>query len=152
MQQPMEVMMDESANSQKESKRPYVSGVSDLKATPNGDTLLFTVQTTAGDIPLACRSTKIEKFIEDLLHLAVAASNQRSQEEIQAAVPKAQFRTNPVPALGFGIGPGKVPTQAHVGIHLGIMNLMFSITTKQLVEAFEGLKFQRKPKRSSQLQ
>ena len=143
--------MDESTTSQKESKRPYVSGVSDLKVTPNGDTLLFTVQTTAGDIPLACRSTKIEKFIEDLLHLAVAASNQRSQEEIQAAVPKAQFRTNPIPALGFGIGPGKVPTQAHVGIHLGIMNLVFSISPKQLVEAVEGVELRQKPKRSSQL-
>ncbi len=145
----MEATMDESTTSQKESKRPYVSGVSDLKVTPNGDTLLITVETTAGDIPLACRSTKIEKFIEDLLHLAVAASNQRSQEEIQAAVPKAQFRTNPIPALGFAIGPGKVPSQAHVGIHLGIMNLVFSISPKQLVEAVEGLKFQRKPKRPS---
>ena len=144
--------MDESANSQKEPKRPYVRGVSDLKVTPNGDTLLFTVQTTAGDIPLACRSTNIEKFIEALLHLAVAASNKRSQEEIQAAVPKANFRTSPIPVLGFGIGPGKVPSQAHVGIHLGIMNLVFSVSPKQLVETFEGLKFQRKPKRSSQLQ
>ena len=140
--------MDESTTSQKESKRPYVSGVSDLKVTPNGDTLLITVQTTAGDIPLACRSTKIEKFIEDLLHLAIAASNQRPQEEIQAAV-KAPFVANPIPALGFGIGPGEVPSQAHVGIHLGIMNLVFSISPKQLVEAVEGLKFQRKPKRPS---
>ncbi len=144
--------MDESTTSQKESKRPYVSGVSDLKATPNGDTLLFTVQTTAGDIPVACRSTKIGKFIEDLLHLAVAASNQRSQEEIQAAVPIGPFPTNPIPTLGFGIGPGKVSTQAHVGIHLGIMNLVFSVSPKQLVEAVEGLKFRRKPKRPSQLQ
>ncbi len=144
--------MDESTTSQKESKRPYVSSLSDLKVTPNGDTLLFTVQTTAGDIPLACRSTKIEKFIEDLLHLAVAASNQRPQEEIQAAAPKAQFRTNPIPVLGFGIGPGIVPTQAHVGVHLGIMNLVFSVTTRQLVEAVEGVKFERKPKRPSQLQ
>ncbi len=143
--------MAENTSSQKESRRPYVSGVSDLQVTPNGDTLLFTVQTTAGEnFPLACRSTEIEKFIEDLLHLAVAASNQRRPEEIQAAVLKRQLRTNPIPVLGFGIGSGKVPTQAHLGIHLGIMNLVFSVSTKQLVEALEGLKFRQKPKRPSQ--
>ncbi len=143
--------MDENSTGQKESKRPYVSGVSDLKVTPNGDTLLFTVQTTAGDIPLACRSTKIEKFIEDLLHLAVAASNQRSQEDIQAAVSKTPFEANPIPTLGFGVGPGKVNTQAHLGMHLGIMNLVFSVSTKQLVEGIEGLVIRRTPKRPSQL-
>ena len=144
--------MDEITTSQQESKRPYVSCVSDLKATPNGDTLLFTVQTTAGEnIPLACRSTKIEKFIEDLLHLAVAASNQRSQEDIQAAVLKIPFEANPIPILGFGVGPGKVNTQAHLGMHLGIMNLVFSVSTKQLVEGIEGLVIRRTPKRPSQL-
>ncbi len=132
------------------AEQPYISGVSDLKVTPNGDTWFFTVQTMAGEnIPLACRSTEIETFIEDLLHLAVAASNQRSQEEIQAAVPKAQFPTKPIPTLGLGIGPGKVSTQAHIGIHLGIMNLVFAVSPKQLVEAVEGLKFRRKPKHPS---
>jgi hypothetical protein len=137
-----------------EAKMPtYVSGVSDLKHTPNGDTLFFTVQTMAGEnIPLACRSTKIGKFIEDLLHLAVAASNQRSQEEIQAAIPIGPFPTNPIPTLGLGIGPGKVSTQVQIGIHLGIMNLVFSVSPKQLVEAVEGLKFRQKPKRPSRLQ
>ncbi len=134
------------------AEQTYISGVSDLKVTPNGDALLFTVQTIAGEkIPLACPSSKIEKFIEDLLHLAVAASNQRSQEEIQAAVPIGPFPTNPIPTLGLGIGPGKVSTEAQIGIHLGIMNLVFLVSPKQLVEAVEGLKFQQKPKRPFQL-
>ena len=146
--------MADSTSGQKDgtSRRPYVSGVSDLEVMPNGDTLLFTVQTMAGEnIPLACRNTKIEKFIEDLLHLAVAASNQRSQEEIQATVPNGPFPTNPIPTIGLGIGPGKVSTQAQIGIHLGIMNLVFLVSPKQLAEAVEGLKIRRKPKRPSQL-
>ncbi len=62
-----EAMMAENSTGQKESKRPYVSGVSDLKVTPNGDTLLFTVQT----VPIRLSPTPTTSRVRPRLPLSV---------------------------------------------------------------------------------
>ncbi len=117
-----------------------IEGISDLAVKSDGKILLFAIQTKRGEkIPLACPIDHFEKIIEDLLHLAIDASNQRSPQEIKAAIPKGRIYGKPILTLQFGIGPGIAPNEVHLSFHLGILNLTFSVATRQLKGLHEAI-------------
>ncbi len=123
---------------------PHVTDVSDAAVSKDRNTIYFALQLKDGKkIPLECDTDDIGKIIDGLLDVAVSVANQRTPEEIQAAIADEERQIRPIPALGFAIVEGPIKTQARLVFHLGTLNLAFDISASVLKSSLDEIGFSK---------